>query len=621
MERNRRQAKQQASSGTVRRSQWEQRKSDLLLIGILAAFAWFINSGIEIKGLYMDDLYLWSCYGEQSFLEYVFPIGGTRCRFVYYLAAWLQMAAVGPHVSWFIPINIFINAMVAVTLFYMGKDLGKGRLAGFICGFCYLLSRMSYYQISQVWGLMETLALWMAIGILYLLYGYLNKPHTKRYLSWAVLLYFLVCFVHERYMVLLPVFFLVLLLKKSRSWKEWLQPLLTFGLVQVIRRVAIGGLAPAGTGGTDVADTFSVKEVIKYAISQIAYIFGINAGPEHLNGQYYKDSPAWVLGLVIIADLALAGLVICFVSCLIRDKKNRSRHLGNLALFIIFIGGCIASSSVTIRLEMRWIYVSLTAALLLMAYMYGVLKEAGERPALWLKTLPVTLMVIIYAAAMFPVEVYYRNEYPGLYYWSNQLRYNSLAEETYEKYGDGIFGKTIYIIGDEYEMSAFTGETFFKVFDKERKAEGTEVVHIESYRDIGLITDQMLVLREDPPHNAFQDITDFLRDLKVELLSGCYRDGWVDEEGSMLVMAGADGEINMEIMYPGNLAGGEELVIEYGDGRSEILYLTENISYHSIQAEPYSYVPLTFRTNFYMPDAQEQRGDKRLAFLLNMKAD
>lgn len=599
----------------------EQLKSDLLLIGILAAFAWFINSGIEIKGLYMDDLYLWSCYGEQSFLEYVFPIGGTRCRFVYYLAAWLEMALVGRHVSWFIPINIMVNVMVAVTQYLMGKDLGKSRLAGFICGFCYLLSRMSYYQISQVWGLMETLALWLAIGILYLLYGYLNKRNAKQYLSWAAVLYFLVCFVHERYMVLLPVFFLVLALKKSRNWKDWLQPMVTFVLVQVIRRFAIGVLSPAGTGGTDVADTFSIKEVIKYAVRQVAYIFGINAGPEHLNGQNFKDSPAWVLGLILIADLALIILLISFIMHLVRNKKYRSKHLGNALLFIIFIGGCIASSSVTIRLEMRWIYVSLTAAFLFMAYMYGVLTGGKGSPKLWLKTLPVTVMIVIYAAAMFPVEVYYRNQFVHLYYWSNQLRYNSLAEETYEKYGDEIFGKTIYIIGNKYEMSEFTGETFFKVYDKQRKAEGTRVIHIDSYRDIGLVTDHMLVLREDPAHDAFQDITAFLRNLKAELLFGCYQDGWVDEEAGLIVMAGSTGEIRLEIMYPGNLAGEEVLVIEYGNNQSEILYLTENISYYSIQTEPYTYVPLTFRANFHMPDAKEQRGEKRLAFLLSMIAD
>lgn len=66
-----------------------------------------------------------------------------------------------------------------------------------------------------------------------------------------------------------------------------------------------------------------------------------------------------------------------------------------------------------------------------------------------------------------------------------------------------IFGKTIYH-GDTYEMSDFTARTFFKVFDKKRLAEGTQVKKIESIRDIGLVDDSMLVLREDPGTMVFR---------------------------------------------------------------------------------------------------------------------
>ena len=39
-------------------SQW---KDHVILMGILLGAAFWLNRGIEIKGLYMDDLYLWSC--------------------------------------------------------------------------------------------------------------------------------------------------------------------------------------------------------------------------------------------------------------------------------------------------------------------------------------------------------------------------------------------------------------------------------------------------------------------------------------------------------------------------------------------------------------------------------
>ena len=54
--------------------QW---KDHVIFMGLLLALAVWVNHGIQIKGLYMDDLYFWSCYGEQSFFEYVFPMGST----------------------------------------------------------------------------------------------------------------------------------------------------------------------------------------------------------------------------------------------------------------------------------------------------------------------------------------------------------------------------------------------------------------------------------------------------------------------------------------------------------------------------------------------------------------
>ena len=39
-------------------SEW---KEEIIAAALLLGFAFFINRGIEIKGLYMDDLYLWCC--------------------------------------------------------------------------------------------------------------------------------------------------------------------------------------------------------------------------------------------------------------------------------------------------------------------------------------------------------------------------------------------------------------------------------------------------------------------------------------------------------------------------------------------------------------------------------
>ncbi len=430
-------------------------KDHVIFMGILLATAVWVNRNIEIKGLYMDDLYFWSCYGEQGFLQYVFPLGSTRFRFLYYLAAWLEMAVVGNHVNWFVPFNILLNTAVSCSVYLIGRRLSRSKGIGFLCGFMYLMSRMAYYQIGQVLGLMETMALWMAIGILWYLYRYMDGEDGRKYYYLSCALYFGVCFVHERYMVLFPLLLFVLLVKGAKDLTEWGAGLASFLLVQAIRVFAIGSVLPAGTGGTQVADTFSLADTIRHGLSQIAYVFGINAGPEHLNGRPWAQSPLAIRILVLLADAAIAVIVLGFLIKVIRDKRKdvKGKVLCSLALFLLFIGACIASSSVTIRVEMRWVYVSLTAALLLLAYMYGYLTE-GVKPELYLKRLwPWGAAFACYVILMLPAELFYRAQYPNLYLWPDQLRYNSLAEETYGRYGDSLFGKNIYIIGSSYEIS------------------------------------------------------------------------------------------------------------------------------------------------------------------------
>lgn len=606
--------------------QWKQKgvywREELLAAGILMAFAFFINRGIEIKGLYMDDLYLWSCYGEQSFREFVFPLGSTRFRFVFYLAAWLELGLFGSHIQWFVPFNIVLNGCISYTVYRFGKRLSDRRFIGLLTGLFYLLSRMSYYQISQVYGLMESLALWCALGILYCLYRYLTDQEEKgRVWICAAVLYFYVCFIHERYMVLLFLFYGAALMKREKRPSYWLLPTAVFGAVQVIRFLTIGSVSPAGTAGTTVADTFRLTEALRYAVSQVLYIFGVNAGPAFLNGASWTESPAWVRILVVFACLCLALLTGLFLQTLVREKEQRKERLFVTALFLLFIALCIGSSSVTIRVETRWIYVSMTAAWLLGAYMCGQTAPKGKPGDRLIKPLVICGLFFLYGLLMLPVESFYRGKNGNLYYWSSQLRYNSLAEETYEKYGSQIFGKKLYIIGNTYKMSDFTARTFFKTFDPERKAEGTEVHFIDSIHDIGLITPNMLVLREDPAHNAFQDITDFVRSLKCESVYGFYEDGWLDESARLRLMSGKTGCIRLKFYYPGVITGKECVTITINEKEKKEVPIASGIVEAELYTEPFQISQLDFESNFYYEQAAQQRGSKRLSIVVEIQAD
>lgn len=598
-------------------------KTDFIVLCCLTGFAFFINRHMELKGLYMDDLYQWSCYFDQPFFPAVFTMGGTRFRVLYNLVSWIQMKLFGPHVGWYVPFNILLNSAIAFTLYRMAKKFSRSVYVGVLCGIIWLASRMSFYQIGQALGLMESMALWLAIGILYLLYGYLNEKDGRenRRFFLAALMYVAICFVHERYMVLLPLFFLVLLYRRAKDWKLWLAPLGGFVFVQLLRLISIGTVSPAGTGGTDVADTLSVGSVLHFAMSQIAYLFGVNAGPEHLNGQNYREAPLAVMLLIAVADFMLVLLVVAFFIRLVQRRKSCAGLLMSASLFVFFIGACIACSSVTIRVEMRWVYVSYAAALLFLSWIYGVLTEGMAQKGRWMQAAPYLSMITLYVVLMLPVENYYRGQYPNLYYYTDQERYNSLAEETYGQYGVGIFGKTIYIVGHQFEMDDDTEETFFRVFDRLNRPDSTRVAHIEDVREIGLVTDDMLVIQEDPKNNRFQDVTHVVKTFKCRPIYGFYDDGWLDERAKVQVMAGSTGQINMTFNYPRDLTGDQWLTVYVNEEPQIYLNFDETTKTASIQVDPYEPVTLRFESNFYVPNALEKRGATRLAVLFSMTAD
>jgi hypothetical protein len=621
--------------------EFDKRKEGFLIFALLLGAGFFINRGVELKGLYMDDLYLWSCYGEQSFFEFVFPMGSTRFRFVFYLAAWLELLLLGHHVGWMVPFNIILNVCIAFSLYKIAFHMNRRKLVSLAVGLAYLVSRLAYYQISQFYGLMESLGLWAAVGLLYYAYRYVNERNTGSYLL-ANLCYFLASFIHERYMALVPVLFLALLMGKrstgrdyeAGTWEERKQEertrrsrkrreretggilklllsLITtglFGLILLIRFVTIGTLSPAGTGGTDVADTFQFGDALGHALEQVGMVFGRNTGPEYLCMLAFEDSPEHIQRYVLFSNLVLAVCVAVFLFAVLRSGRQMVGYLKNLALFLVFIALCIGSSSVTIRVELRWVYVVYAAALLVLAYMSSVMGKAG-------------LLVFLYVGSLIPAETFYRGCWENLYYWPNQLRYNSLAEVTAGTYDNDIFKKQVYIIGNTYEMSEFTAETFLKVYDKDKKGENTKIEFIDSDFDFKTITDEMVILCEDVENNAYLDVTSFVEKQRFNRAYGSYEDGWVDKQAKIVFLNGDTDTVTLNCYYPGKITGKQVCTVKVNGKKLPDLVFTDSAMSYEFPAAPYQMISLELSCNFYVTDAKEKRGEESLAMIVDIKAD
>ena len=496
---------------------------------LLLLFGLFINRHLSIRALYGDDLYLWSFYGCEDFWSFTFPkVTKGNFRPFYWALSYLEFRLIGPHVHWYARFNVLLNVAIAWVIYFFSRRLSRltrmpqgmriGQAVGLLTGMLYLQSHFAAYQIAQVLGLLESLALLLALLTLWGLFDYMEGRGTRAYLR-ACLCFFFVIFTHERFIALAPLFYLAVFTQYQTERRrcrrfarlrtvELLLPLLILAVFFGTRMVVAGEAIPVGTAGTKVQDTFSLAQALGFAFSQVAYIFGVNAGHAIFCGVSFGDSAHWVQALIVLSWLCLLLMLLLYVRRAWRRGRITPRLIGENLLFICFIALCIGSSSITIRLETRWVYVSYTAALLYLSYMLGEIAKSGavkakvgravrtrtatvqrtsaasvsalgERAACrgMAMVLAFSLLFMAYGAVMTPVEHYDRQHYPNIFFFFDQDRVNSLADCTIDAVGAGEFlgKKQVYIYYNYYEMSDFYAEYFYKPFDPEKTGQGTEI--------------------------------------------------------------------------------------------------------------------------------------------------
>ena len=602
---------------------------DILLSLLLIGIAFIINTGISIKGLYMDDLLMWSTRRGTGFFRYVFPHEMRKFRPVYWAVTWIYQGIIRNNLDFIVPINIVIGAGIAIAIYFFAKGLAGSKTMAFLFAAMFLVSRFSYYDIGQYLGLMEAMAMIFAFAMCVCLYKYINGQ-ANRYFYYACIFYFLDCFTHERFVVLFPMLIFAVIVKKGYRIINAPVAIITFIVANYIRFAALKSFIPEGTGNSKVSETFKRSSFFASVKTEILYLCGINTGPTHLNGIDFKDVNIAVKILIIIGIFAFIMFICKSVySILMRSKKIEFDWIKNILLFLGFIIGSIVSSAVTIRVEMRWLYAPFLFLLLLTAYIYGVDKKIAVRKSknkvigtslsrIFHVSFVSAILVMVWGFCMLVGDMYYRGYYNKIYLFEGQNRANSLANETYYKYDKDLSNKRIYIIKNDFKLSDFDALEFFRAYNPDIRED--IVTFIDNYRDIGVVNEDMIVLTEDKKNNEYVNVTDFLRNIKVENIYGHYDDGWTDEEAKFNVMSGEHGQIHFEIMYPGELTGNESIEVD-AKGEKETLDLVSNITYYEIDTTPNTLIPIQMKSNFYMPDAKEQRGDKKLSFILNIKIE
>ena len=472
----------------------------LLVFFALFFICLIINDGIVIKGLFMDDLYDWSWFRGTSYFDFALKFyPSSKYRPVFESAEYLLYMLVGTNPMLITFYNKLLNAIIALFIYYFVNHFGNNRIKSFFVATLYLFGHYSYYQISQGIGNLESVSLLLSIMILFFsldLVGcfdlfdenkenYRDIKKNRKLVFIILILFFLLVFTHERYIGVASTIFLAILFAKKvdsdtnnidNKYKmlkfkilSILSLILEFILIIIIRFLATNRIIPAGTGGTYVEKTFYIGNFLNFAIEQVKMIFGINIGPEHLVGiEYNNIADITIKNLTVFSNILIFIIIaIYFITEIynIYKKKNACVNISVDLLFLSFIGVCIASSSVTIRIEMRFVYVSFTAAIIYLSYMCSYIKESINSK--FIKFI-FSYIIILVIALRLPIEMEYRRNFDKIYCFVNQQRMNSIYENTIAKFGldDTLHNKKIYIINKYFGMTDFYAEYYFKIFDK-----------------------------------------------------------------------------------------------------------------------------------------------------------
>ncbi len=512
---------------------------EYVIVGaLLICLCFYMNKDIVMKALYMDDLYHWSWFRGLNLYEFAFKFYETsRYRPIFETIQYIMYVIIDTDPSKIIIFNKLYNSLVAIFIYHFIKRLRAGRIIAIIFSSLYLISHLSYYQIGQGIGNLETTSLFFSLIILFFCLKLLNV--IKNYNSDNIevdnkknnvintvilyIMYLLIVFTHERFLGLaVPISIAVLFSQDNDNKFINRRKIISLAMLIVlilficyIRYIAIGKVMPAGTGGTYVENTFSLIQCIEYCFTQVAFIFGINIGPEHLVGIAFRDI---VDSNIKIATYASIGIISLFIICYFifktkniffnkdgKERKNNDNYLNYVSdlIFLSFIAMCIGASSVTIRVEMRFVYVSFTISIIYLSYMSSYITNCVNN---LLSKIVICLLMILIFVSRLPVEITYRKNYDKIYCFMDMSRVNSIYDNTIGKYGldEVINNKKIYIVKKYFDMNEFYAEYIFKIYDKNNV--GKKIIIVEDVSEIPIddIGNNTIILYENLATNTYE---------------------------------------------------------------------------------------------------------------------
>lgn len=470
----------------------------------------FVNRDVVIKALHLDDLENYLHYiKDPSLKSWIFDYYPDRMHYrpFFYILLFNIFHLLHDNVQNLLIINISINAIVATIIYFQARRLNIHRIFCISLILLYAHANYSYFQLYQAIGCIEALPLAFSLIILTNSVLSINFDSKKFvcYTIFSLVLYFIMVFTHERYFPMMLLILIAIKLNKniSKNTKiklyiaSWIEFFIFFG----IRYYYLGIIVPRGTSCTSLIEHFDLARSFKHFFIEVMYILGVNLGPKHLSGINFFDTNLYakilaLLGIIVVLGILVLNIINNHKNFVHENKKDKLPYIGRFFFLYIFL--CILQSSLTIRVEMRWVYASFVALAIYISYISSVAITNAEivflEPASALQSEDknvkygtiLAFLFVIFFIVRFMTFDYYKKYNNNIFIVNEQYLVNSLAELTVEKYGiDKIRKMKIYVTSDNYKViSEKERWHFFDQFD--RKTSNKEMIMVNENPDVWL---------------------------------------------------------------------------------------------------------------------------------------
>jgi hypothetical protein len=408
--------------------------------------------------------------------------------------------------------NVLLQSISSALVFVIAYRLSEGNsLVALSIAIAVAVSRFAAYQVTQVIGPIEGLALLIFLSVIYSIIRADSRKEDAWRWGWtAVLLSFLLIYTHERYILItgwLCVAFILLPNFRALSRKQFAALLIAcvaLPVFYVTYKVAVlNSQVMVGTGGTHL--DFDLRRILSHVRQAVFSLLGFNEGPEYLIGVRLISLaryPAWVLATILACSVVLSTLLGAKGALAAQAKPApfpawvSIRWLILLTLLTIFM---LIPPVSTIRLEQRWLFAPFVLMLLVVAWAVGQTKSKAK--------LPIWTLIVILAASSILLDSIIMKHFNQVFFVSSARFADMAKRDIADKYAGASSDLDLLVDQSHCNWSLLNGG-FFRIYGGQ--ARKLKCVSINDYVSGSKLDSGKRVFAESSPGHL-SDITDELQ--------------------------------------------------------------------------------------------------------------